>query len=96
MAHDFDDLQSEPKTKRIKKSKYQYPRSQCDCVASQAGNLKIYVECKHKELKYPCSECDLLQLRQELDALFGERSIEELEDSYDIVCVIIFTFIATC
>ena len=39
-------------------SKYEYPCSRCVCAASQAGNLKIHVECKHSELKYPCSECE--------------------------------------
>ena len=42
-------------------SKYEYPCSRCVCAASQAGNLKIHVECKHSELKYPCSECEFFE-----------------------------------
>ena len=59
MVHDLDPLQSEPKPKRFKKSKYKYPCSLCDFVASQAGNLKIHIERKYKGVRCPCSECEL-------------------------------------
>ena len=47
MVGGFDPLQSEPKPKRIKKSKDRYLCSQCDYAATRATHLKIHVERKH-------------------------------------------------
>ena len=35
-----------------------YPCSECEYVATQAGNLRLHKENKHEGVWYPCSECE--------------------------------------
>ena len=51
----------EPEPKRIKKSILGFPCYKCEYFATTASNLEVHVEGKHEDVRYPCSQCELLR-----------------------------------